>query len=111
MVSFDVKMTILRITQNVLQINEAVSPPQKAGPVSRQPDNDTSWPVSPQPDDITAGPVHQQPNTHTSTSPAETAEVNIAMVNNDIIVMKYRILYQFFQIMVIESCTKELLGL
>ena len=87
-------MTILRITQNVLQINEAVSPPQKAGP-----DNDTSWPVSPQPD------------THTSTSPAETAEVNIAMVNNDIIVMKYRILYQFFKIMVIESCTKELLGL
>ena len=84
-------MKILRITKIVFQINEAVSPPKKAGPVSPQPDFDiswpvspqpdfdTSWPVSPQPDDITVGPVHQQPNTQTSTTPAETAEVNIAI--------------------------------
>ena len=73
------KMKILRITKIVFQINEAVSPPKKAGPVSPQPDFDISWPVSPQPDDITVGPVHQQPNTQTSTTPAETAEVNIAI--------------------------------
>ncbi|CAB1435335.1 unnamed protein product [Pleuronectes platessa] len=65
------------------KIDEAVSPPQKAGPVSPQPDYDTSWPVSPQPDDITVGPVHQQPNTHTSTTPAETPEFHCTTDNGN----------------------------